>query len=327
MSLGLRLTEKEQGKIDALKKEGYSNRDIAKKIKRSHSLVDNYIKLGDKYGLKKKRGRKSMVGAVLKKKIIHFASKKLLSSTKIKGELLLKQSARTIRRILSHSSSLVYKKFKSKPPLTENNKKVRLEFAKESIKNRQDWFKIIWSDEKKFNLDGPDGIRYYWHDLRNEQHYLSRRAFGGGSLMVWGAFVGKRLLDLVICKHTLDSNKYIDVLTKSLVPPISRELKFMHDGASIHRSEMTTNWLQKAKIQTIKWPPYSPDLNPMENVWGMLTRAVYSNGRQFKNKNELEQEILKQWSLIKPQQLENHVQSMTDRIVELIQKYGGSTKY
>ena len=45
MSISIRLTEKEQGRIDALKSEGYSNRNIAKKIKRSHNVVNNYLKL------------------------------------------------------------------------------------------------------------------------------------------------------------------------------------------------------------------------------------------------------------------------------------------
>ena len=39
--------------------------------------------------------------------------------------------------------------------------------------------------EKKFNLDAPDGLRYY-HDLRKEQQLLSRRSVEGGDIVVWG---------------------------------------------------------------------------------------------------------------------------------------------
>lgn len=327
MSSGRRLTEKEKGKIDALRAEGYNYRAIAKKINRSATVVFNYIKLGQNYGLKRVRGQKSKVTPITKKRIIHHATVKLIGSGRIKDELQLDVSPRTIRRVLSQCPSLVYKKFKSKPPLSAAHKTARYSFAESSIKDRLDWSKIIWSDEKKFNLDGPDGIRYYWHDLRKEQHYLSKRAFGGGSLMVWGAFVGDKLLDLVVCEHTLDSKKYIEMLNKSLVPNIRPGLKFMHDGASAHRSKLTTSWLQKKKIDVIKWPAHSPDLNPIENVWGILTRAVFANGRQFKNKTELKEEVLRQWTRISPRELSNHVESMTDRILQVVKANGGATKY
>jgi transposase len=266
MSIGKRLQEVEQGKIDALKAEGYSNREIAKKIKRSANVVNNYLKLGKKYGLKGCRGRKSSVRPTLKKRIIHLACQELKSSTQIKDELQLSQSTRTIQRILRKSPTVIYKKFESKPALTEAQKEKRLSFAKKSIQDRVDWSEIIWSDENRFNLDGPDGIRYYWHDIRHEPKYLSRRNFGGGTLMIWGAFVGTKLFDLVIVDTTMNSTKYTEMLNKSLRPFIKRGWTFMQDGASIHRSKETQEWLKNNKIPVLEWPANSPDLNPIELV-------------------------------------------------------------
>ncbi|GBO31685.1 hypothetical protein AVEN_166392-1 [Araneus ventricosus] len=67
----------------------------------------------------------------------------------------------------------------SRPPLTEVHKRLRLE-TKECITMGKKW-DVIFSDEKKFNLDGPDGFRYFWYDLRKEKEIFSKRTFGGGS--------------------------------------------------------------------------------------------------------------------------------------------------
>ncbi|KAG3095181.1 hypothetical protein PI125_g16317 [Phytophthora idaei] len=37
----------------------------------------------------------------------------------------------------------------------------------------------------------------------------------------------------------------------------------------------------------MEWPAKSPDLNPIENMWGVLARAVYANGRQFETRGSL----------------------------------------
>ena len=129
MSLKKSLTAKEQGKIDALKKEGYSNWAMAKKIKRSSTVVDNYSRLGVGYCLKRRTGRKSSFNLVTKKRIIHLATEELMSSSQIKTELQLRQSARTIRRVLSSSPSLIYKKYQPKPTQTDVHREVRLSFA------------------------------------------------------------------------------------------------------------------------------------------------------------------------------------------------------
>ena len=102
---------------------------------------------------------------------------------------------------------------------------------------------------------------------------------------------------------------------------------FMQDGESIHSAKNTKEWLQKRNISILEWPANSQDLNPIENLWGILVREVYSSGRQFSTKEELKDEILKQWDLITEDTLLSLVKSMPNRIVDIIQCYGKNTNY
>lgn len=48
-----------------------------------------------------------------------------------------------------------------------------------------DWNKIIWTDEKRLNLDGPDGNARYWYDKEKPARTISKCHSGGGSIMVF----------------------------------------------------------------------------------------------------------------------------------------------
>ena len=50
------------------------------------------------------------------------------------------------------------------------SKEMRFKFAQTHMKWSTQWQHVVFSDEKKFNLEGPDGYNYYFHDLRKEEH-------------------------------------------------------------------------------------------------------------------------------------------------------------
>ena len=68
-------------------------------------------------------------------------------------------------------------------------------------------------------------------------------------------------------------------------------------------------------------------MNPIENLWGILVRKVYPNGKHYFNKEELRKGIFDAWESIEKKTLENLVDSMGDRLFMLASANGGPTKY
>ncbi len=90
--------------------------------------------------------------------------------------------------------------------------------------------------------------------------------------MTWGAFSARGTAALVSVKGSMDSQAYVKVLEKSLIPFAAdnhpRGWTFQQDNAAIHTSALTKEWFFNESIMLMDWPPVSPDLNPIENLWG-----------------------------------------------------------
>ena len=178
----------EKGQIMTLHQEGLSIRAIAERLKRGKNVIHKYLSSPDTYGTKKSPGRPSKLTKRDKRRLILAASKGDLSAKQIKEAQNIELSTRRVQQILSLTPHLQYKKRKPRPALTKIHVDRRLAWAQEKASWTEEWHSIIFSDEKKFNLDGPDGNQFYWHDLRKEEEYFSKRASGGGSVMIWAAF-------------------------------------------------------------------------------------------------------------------------------------------
>lgn len=153
--------------------------------------------------------------------------------------------------------------------------------------------------------------------------------------MFWGGFGFKNKLKLVKTSNRMNSIEYQQKLKDSLVmdgPNITINghtgYFFQQDNASIHTSDSTVSYLREIKDLTIlPWPSRSPDLNPIENLWGVLAKRVYSHGKQYLTLNELEDAVYQAWDSIEVVILENLINSMPDRMGEVIFNHGKITHY
>lgn len=87
-------------------------------------------------------------------------------------------------------------------------------------------------------------------------------------------------------------------------------------------------FFKEKKIDILnKWPPKSADMNIIENVWSILARKVYHNGRQYDNKTQLKEAIVKAWYEIPQIQIQNLFDSLPRPMEQLSHQKGKETKY
>lgn len=254
------------------------------------------------------------------------------TSSNIKIELDLDCSTRTIQRAIN-SLNFRYRKLKKKPELHEKDWLERRKFAKKYIGLGEKWKYVWFSDEKKFNLDGPDGYNYYWRDLdiSNKRKFYSARPRSKKSLMVWAGFCYSKKTSLAFLEGKVTSKIYTETLDKHLLPVYQIENSsgtlFQQDNAPIHKSKHALGYFKEKKIELMNWPPYSPDLNPMENLWSILSYSIYSGKKVFRDVEELKEHLVEAWEKIDKSKMEALIDSMEDRLEEVIKNDGEWTHY
>lgn len=326
MPRGVQLSEQERAIILAYNDVSLTGRDIARRLKRSKTVINTFLANPTSYCAVKRSGRRQTLSKRDKRRLFRSASNTLLSASQLKGTLKLQVSVRRVQQLLNSVPYLTYRKLMRIPFLTEAHIQHRLKWAENHVTWGDRWKTVIFSDEKKFNLEGPDGWSFYWHDLRKEQQYFHSPKNNNHSLMVWGGFSSEGTTQLVILDGMQTSASYINTLEAHLLSFAARvhgeNFIFQQDNASIHVSHLSRSWFLYKNVKCLDWPARSPDLNPIENLWGIITRKLYQNGRCFQNKEELKSALLHEWQNIDGVILKSLVNSMQGRCISLLKRNG-----
>jgi transposase len=332
MGRGKKLTTHEQGQIVAYNNTGMPPKEIATKLQRSQTCIENFLKNPTHYEKKNPGGRPQILDDRDKRRIYRMAYQGVWSANDIKTELQLNASVSTVTRALNSNEIFKYVKPNIGPQLTQQHRDKRVKWVTEFVDfGAKNWYRTIFSDEKKWNLDGPDGLKCYWYDTRKEKKQFFSRQNGGGSVMVWGGFWANGTTDICFTTGSQCARDYVYTLSEYLLPSahlhFGTDFYFQQDNAAIHTASETTEFFKEQLIQKIDWSSKSPDLNPIENVWGYLTRRVYAAGKQYHNTDDLKKAIEHEWKALPRDYLKKLVDSMKTRCLKVYKADGKTIDY
>lgn len=107
---------------------------------------------------------------------------------------------------------------------------------------------------------------------------------------------------------------------------------FQHDNAPTHTAHIVRRALDEMGIETMDWPPVSPDLNPIENLWALLKAKIYELRPDLRhmNNNNTTKEILiataqQAWQEIDIRHLQHLSETMPNRVEAIIEARGWYT--
>ena len=245
----------------------------------------------------------------------------------------------------------------NKPGLRDVNVEKRLEWAMK-YKNWtvDDWKRVIWSDETILKV-GVNPCRQWVIRSKGERlnpKYVNKTFKGERvNVMVWACFTGDRLGPLIVCDQGgIGADEYEEIIYDGLFSLIDDLLEppedpgtiqvanentyiFMQDNAPCHKSTDVLEFLQENHVPVMEWPPQSPDLNPIENLWVPFKAAFHKRFIEMFNHPSKSLEaryrytaVLQEvWYTQGRELVDALIESMPKRVQAVIEGNGGWTKY
>jgi hypothetical protein len=228
---------------------------------------------------------------------------------------------RTVLRTLHSMKSLRLRKPRKQLSMNPQHKHDRLVWAQQCLRQRIDWSHVLFTDEKVWYLDGPTSRAAVWYDIQDTPPSLQQKGHRNVGVHIWGAFSLHTVPELVCLPETFDSQAYCQVLQTSLVESgLNHQVVLFHDRHPVHHSKWTTDWMVAHHVTAKLLPAKAADINPIENLWALVSRLVYPKTKTYNTVDELLTAIREAWANVQSDKelRYNLVTSMDERLKQVV---------
>ncbi|UYV66873.1 Transposase [Cordylochernes scorpioides] len=215
-------------------------------------------------------------------------------------------------------------------PLTPPNRRQRLEWCRARSTWMTEWHRVVFSDESRFCLSSDSRRVRVWRrrgERSNPAAIVERPTVRQRGIMVWGAIAYDSRSPLLRNQGTMTAQRYVDDVLRPVTLPYLQGVPnalYQQDNARLHTAHISQQALQD--VQMLPWPPYSPDLSPIEHVWDIIGRRLHAFS-QPRSEDELWQMVEREWRAIPQDAIRTLIDSLPRRVAACIAVRGGPTCY
>ena len=220
-----------------------------------------------------------------------------------------------------------------KPLLTRRHRSLRLAFARKYVNKPLDfWRSVLFTDETRIAIRCDTLKQRVRRQTGERFNIVTATVKHLPAVMMWGCFATKGVGRIRFLEKgkTCNSTWYLKVLNQqvrwSAQSLVDGNFILQDDSAPCHRARTVQKFIKDQKWKTLDWPPQSPDLNPIENLWSLLKRKVWNTN--FSSTTELKARIISVWHHgLDSELLSKLALSMPDRLRAVIKAKEGPTRY
>ena len=261
---------------------------------------------------------------------LHVIVAKFNAFTKI--NISVRTGWQYIRKLNSHSYVALQKPF-----LSKKNINVRIIWARtHETWIQEKWTRVIFTGESSFSVRPKKNRMQVWRKSGQRmhlKHIVPTFKSEYQTVSFWGEFFLRGRTQLVETVGSFDRHMYRGIIDNHVLP----FMYDVHDGLASfvlqeascgsHRAKSIADYLANEEVARMKWLPQSPDLNPIENLWGLMKTYLRKRAVHPKNPIDLFRILSNIWNTLPDSYFQKLVASMPKCIEMVCENKGGSSKY